>query len=63
MNDESGFWVVAVGVVAALGAFFLGAAVSISHFDFNTRDCTITCPGNAESIEWKGACYCKLEGK
>lgn len=60
MNDNP-IWVVAA--FALVIAFFLGAALSIAPFDFNTRDCTIACPGNSESIEWKGACYCKMEGK
>ena len=41
----------------------LGAGRTISLFDFNNRDCTIACPGSAESIQYKGECYCKLEAK
>jgi len=43
--------------------FLMGALFGTLPYEKNTRDCTIVCPGNAESIEWKGTCYCKLEVK
>jgi len=52
-----------VPAVILLGIVFLmGALVGTLPYEENTRDCTIICPGNAESIEWKGSCYCKTEG-
>lgn len=56
-------WVflVGCGIVVLIAGILLGIKETNSRFDFNNRDCTIACPGNAESIQYKGECYCKLE--
>lgn len=57
----------AVGVVIAIAAltFFAGVwagSMAVEH-DHDTRECTIACPGNVESIKSGDNCYCKLEKK
>lgn len=67
MYDDS-IPVEVVGAIAVI-AFFTGAwagvwadSMAVNH-DRNTRECTIACPGNVESIKSGDDCYCKLEGK
>ena len=62
METEGRAIVTAICVVGFIG-FMIGSFVTVSKFQINAYDCTIVCPGNAESIQYKGECYCKLEAK
>ena len=46
-------------------AIVIGIYVYIAHMlwssNLDTRECTILCPGQAESIRYQDACYCKVE--
>lgn len=59
---DNAIWAIPI-MFCMLIIFVAGMFCGSPKFDFNTRDCTIACPGNAESIQYRGECYCKLEGK
>lgn len=48
----------AVTIAFCLGVL-LGAVGERGSYKRDTYECTISCPSNAQSLKYEGACYCK----
>lgn len=50
-------------ILVGMSFFFLGfvSGFESRNSEINTQECTIACPGNAESIKIEDDCYCKLQ--